>query len=350
MWLPHHPMRLLRSGGPAGRLDGVTPARLAPDAAVRPTASSEPPPWPGRTVELDWPGGSAQIHVRETPATAPGAEPALYVHGLGGSGQNWTDLADLLSDRLEGQAIDLPGFGRSGPALPGGYRQQSYAEMVIRWIETSGRGPVHLVGNSLGGAVVVRVAALRPALVRTLTLISPAMPVYRPRAEHRQMLPVLVVPRVERIVERVLSAATPRQMAQGMVDVCFADPDAVSPQRWEEAVAEAEFRLSVPWGATAYVGSLRGLVASYLVPPGRSLWRLAGQIQAPTLVIWGHKDRLVDVRLATRTAKAIPDSRLLVLRGVGHTAQLESPRIVARAVVALLDEGASQHRLNLAVS
>jgi len=315
----------------------VTPARLAPDSVVRPLSDPQVPPWPGRTVDIDWRGGTIPIHVRETPATGPDAEPALYVHGLGGSAQNWTDLADLLSDRLEGQAIDLPGFGHSGPALPGGYRQQSYAEVVIRWIETSGRGPVHLFGNSLGGAVVIRVAALRPDLVRTLTLISPAMPVYRPRPTHRHMLPVLVVPRVERIVERILRGATPHQMAQGMVDVCFADPSTVSAQRWEEAVAEAEHRLSVPWGAEAYVGSVRGLVASYLVPPGRSLWRLAGQITAPTLVVWGHRDRMVDVKLATRTAKAIPDSRLLVLRGVGHTAQLESPRIVARAVVPLLE-------------
>ncbi|GAA3393192.1 alpha/beta fold hydrolase [Cryptosporangium minutisporangium] len=277
------------------------------------------------------------MHVRDTPATAPDAEPALYVHGLGGSGQNWTDLADLLSDRLDGQAIDLPGFGRSGPALPGGYSQEGYAELVIRWIEASGRGPVHLFGNSLGGAVVIRAAARRPDLVRTLTLISPAMPVYRPRATHRHMLPVLVVPRVERVVERILRAATPHQMAQGMVDVCFADPTSLPEQRWDEAVAEAEHRLGVPWGAVAYVRSVRGLVASYLVPPGRSLWRLAGQIQAPTLVIWGHRDRMVDVKLATRTAKAIPNSRLLVLRGVGHTAQLESPRIVARAVLPLLD-------------
>lgn len=328
---------------PAGTVGTVTPARLAPDHAVRPTAHPEVPPWPGRLVELDWAGTSSattpiQIHVRETPATVPDAEPALYVHGLGGSGQNWTDLADLLSDRLDGQAIDLPGFGRSGPALPGGYRQRSYAELVIRWIEASGRGPVHLFGNSLGGAVVVRAAALRPDLVRTLTLISPAMPVYLPRAEHRHMLPVLVVPRVERVVDRILRSATPHEMARGTVDICFADPAAVSTQRWAEAVAEAEHRLSVPWGAAAYVGSLRGLVASYLVPPGRSLWRMARQIQAPTLVIWGYQDRLVDVKLASRTARAIPDSRLLVLRGVGHTAQLESPRIVARAVISLLDQ------------
>jgi len=86
-------------------------ARLAPVDDL--PASGEPvPAWPGRTVVVD----GARIHLRDTPARRPGAEPAVYVHGLGGSSLNWTDLAYLLADRLDGQAVDLPGFGRSDPA------------------------------------------------------------------------------------------------------------------------------------------------------------------------------------------------------------------------------------------
>ena len=113
-----------------------------------------PPPWPGRHVRLD----GTLVHVRDTPATGPGAEPALYVHGLGGSAQNWTDLAGLLADRLDGQAIDLPGFGRSEPGPR--YTIPAFAERVIRWIEHSDRGPVHLFGNSLGGAISLSVSGI----------------------------------------------------------------------------------------------------------------------------------------------------------------------------------------------
>jgi pimeloyl-ACP methyl ester carboxylesterase len=67
-----------------------------------------------------------------------------------------------------------------------------------------------------------------------------------------------------------------------------------------------------------------------------SQWRLAARITAPTLVIGGLKDELVDPRVPTQVARAIPDSRLLVLPGVGHVAQMEVPRLVARAVVGLL--------------
>src|SRR5260221_764695 len=123
------------------------------------------PHWPGRHVDL--PAG--QVYVRSAPAIA-GAEPAIFIHGLGGSSTNWTDLMDLLSRPVEGQpaapvlacaALDLPGFGSSPPAC-GGYSVNAHVATVIQLIEEQGLGPVHLFGNSLGGTVSIRVAAARP--------------------------------------------------------------------------------------------------------------------------------------------------------------------------------------------
>jgi pimeloyl-ACP methyl ester carboxylesterase len=78
-------------------------------------------------------------------------------------------------------------------------------------------------------------------------------------------------------------------------------------------------------------------VRAYL-PGSGSLWRLAARIQAPTLVIGGRSDRVVDVRVAPQVARIIPDSRLLLLKGVGHVAQMEVPELVARCTLGLLDE------------
>jgi pimeloyl-ACP methyl ester carboxylesterase len=62
-------------------------------------------------------------------------------------------------------------------------------------------------------------------------------------------------------------------------------------------------------------------------------------VQAPTLVVWGDRDRLVSPRLAARTTATIPRARLLMLPGVGHVAQIEAPEKVARAVAALWQSG-----------
>jgi pimeloyl-ACP methyl ester carboxylesterase len=294
------------------------------------------PPWPGVEETLD----GAVTYVRRTPATNPDAEPALYIHGLGGSATNWTDLAFLLAGRLDGEAIDLPGFGRSDPAAS--YTVAAMADRVIRWVEHSERAPVHLFGNSLGGAVSVRVAGTRPDLVRTLTLVSPAMPFMDPRRSlQSRVLPLLLIPRVERIASRHLSAIAPEVLAQQVIDACFANPSLLPEERIAEAVEEVRRRYEAPWYVDAYIRSLRGLVGSFVrsyLPGPDSMWRIAEHVTAPTLVITGRQDRLVDVRVAPAVGRLIPDSRLLVLDQVGHVAQMERPELVARGVLAMLDE------------
>jgi pimeloyl-ACP methyl ester carboxylesterase len=200
---------------------------------------------------------------------------------------------------------------------------------------------VHLFGNSLGGAVAIRLAATRPELVRTLTLVSPAVPQLRTSRERARMVPMMFLPNIEQLAARRIGDVTPEQMARGVLSLCYADPSRISPARMAEAVAEAERRMALPWAAESYVRSFRGLVTAYLAPPTRSLWRLASRVSAPTLLVWGKQDRLVPVRYAPRTARTIPDTRLLLLDGVGHTAQMEAPGAVARAVLALLDDAAT---------
>lgn len=262
----------------------------------------------------------------------------MYVHGLGGASTNWTDLAALLSGELEGFAIDLPGFGHSDPAPRRGYTLPALSRRVARLIEHLGRGPVHLLGNSLGGAVTVHLAATRPDLVRTLTLISPAMPDLRPRGGSDPALALLLVPGFSTVVARRLARVDPRRRAEAVVELCFADPSVVPESRLAELAAELDRRNGVPWAMPAFSQTLRGLIGAYLLPGSRSLWTLAASIDAPTAVVWGREDRLVDASLAPRVARAIPDARLLVLDQVGHTAQLEAPEAVARVVLGLIAE------------
>ncbi len=97
----------------------------------------------------------------------------------------------------------------------------------------------------------------------------------------------------------------------------------------------------MPWHSSTYIRTYRGLMASFFqsfVPGTHSLWRLARQIQAPTLVVWGKQDRVIDVRQAPGTGAALADSRLLILNRVGHVAMMEQPWAVARAMVAMFDE------------
>jgi pimeloyl-ACP methyl ester carboxylesterase len=311
----------------------VPVARLS--TAPLPPVDASIPPWPGTRVDID----GVTVFVRRTPGPDGGGEPALYVHGLGGASTNWTDYAALLSTRLDAEALDLPGFGESGPAVHG-YGIEQHAKLVVAYLERRGAGPVHLIGNSLGGVASVLVAATRPDLVRTLTLVSPAMPSLKPRRGSDLAVPLLLLPGIGTYAQKRLDALPPQRRAAGLIRICFAKPDAVPRNRVDEAIAEMARRKELPWAGDAFTASLRGLARSYLTFGARSLWKQAARVSAPTLVIWGTEDRLVPVALAARTAAAIPDSRLLVLPDIGHVAQLEAPETTARATLGLLEDAA----------
>jgi pimeloyl-ACP methyl ester carboxylesterase len=298
------------------------------------------PHWPGRLVDLP----TGVLHVRET--SPPGEagpvnrELAVMVHGLGGAATNWTDLMGLLEDRLHSIAPDLPGFGWSPPPQDGDYSVRAHARALAALLESVGDGrPVHLLGNSLGGTVAMVVAATRPHLVRTLTLVSPALPVLRPRLTNVH-LPALAVPWAGQRLARRLGRFPVEQRVRATLALCYADPSRVPPQRVEEAMTEATRRAGLEHDGEAMLLSLRSLMSAYLRPGTWPLWRLAEHVTAPTLLVYGLQDRLVDPRTATRAAKAVPDSRLVVVPDSGHVTQMEHPETVAREVRRLLDAAA----------
>jgi pimeloyl-ACP methyl ester carboxylesterase len=331
----------------------AAPAVLS--STVLPSLTPTIPPWKGE----DLPVHGGEVYVRYTPWSGPvdGAddaaprERALYVHGLGGASTNWTDLAALLAVRLEGWSLDLPGFGRSQPPPRGRYSIRGHVRAVVDVLEhvvaqpgeAAGR-PVHLLGNSLGGLVSLLVASRRPDLVASLTLISPAMPVYRVPPAFSRMMLLLLLPGVPSLAERRLAGITPEQNVRAMIRMCFGEPGRVPPERVEQAVQEFRERAEQPWADRALTRSMRGLITSYLRVGAASAWRAARALRPPTLVIWGSRDKLVDPALAPRLAAAVPDARLLVLDKVGHVAMLEAPEPTARAVLGMVEVLATARR------
>jgi len=277
------------------------------------------------------------LAVRTRPPERTGLPPALFVHGLGGSSRNWSALMPLLQDVVACEALDLPGFGDSPPPDDGNYSVTGHARAVIRFLDATDRGPVHLFGNSLGGAVATRVAAVRPDLVRTLTLVSPALPEIRVQ---RTALPtgLLAVPGIAALFARMTREWTAEDRTRGVMELCYGDPARVSEIGFRDAVAEMEHRLRQPYFWDAMARSARGIVDAYTLGGQHGLWRQAERVLAPTQLVYGGRDRLVSYRMAHRAAAAFRDARLLTLPDAGHVAMMEYPEAVAKAFRALLDE------------
>ncbi|MFD7512060.1 alpha/beta fold hydrolase [Streptomyces sp. NPDC059853] len=325
---------------------------------TRPSPPSAPAPWPpdlGTDVSMELRDGETSSFLA-LPASATGAgmtlalrgrtgdraglEPAFFVHGLGGSSRNWSALMARVDRDVDCLAVDLPGHGASPPPADRDYSLYTHTRAVIRAVAARGRGPVHLIGQSLGGAVATRVAALRPDLVRTLTLVSPALPEVR---VPRTALPtaLLAAPGVARLLRRLARDLPPASRARDVLALTYGDPDRIAPEELAAAVAEFERRQALPYFWESLGRSARGLVNAYTLGGQQSLWKQAERVLAPTLLVYGGRDKLVSARSARRAEQTFPDARFVLLPDAGHVAMMEYPGVVADVFRELLAETAA---------
>jgi len=294
---------------------------------ARPATSPTPlPTWPREELRLP----SRTLSVRHAPGARTDQPAALYVHGLGGSSLNWTDFMHEMQPFVDGWAVDVGGFGYSPPPRDGDMSPSGHARALVDLIAHLDIAPVHLFGNSMGGAVALQLAARRPDLVRSLTLVSPALPSLNLTKQNAH-LPVIAVPGIgERLVPKFMEADAESRV-KGSIDVTYADPTRVAPERLQEAADETREHDRLPYASDAFLRSLRGLLRTFTdIGPNRP-WKLAERVVCPTLVVYGRKDPLVDSRSAHRVTKHFKDAHVVVLPDSGHVAQMEHPEFVRAA-------------------
>ena len=308
--------------GSCSKGDHAVVARRSPARHARVTPASchsdRPPGRPGdlpaprpRSPPVARPGDHLRRGDPARPRDARGPTVrAVYVHGLCGSAHQLDRPRRPARHRgPPALAVDLPGFGCTRP--PAGARLHpgpAHADALLCFLAGRGR-PVHLLGNSLGGAIALSVAARRPELVRTLTLVSPAMPDRRPgpapgvgpaagpRAAAR-------APRVGAPAGRARRDDQPRPRRAAWSRVCFGDPPRPRAPARRGGRGDRRPQRASPGRSEAVDRTARAMVRSWW--RGESLWAVAARVRVPTLVVWGDRDRLVAPRLAARTTRRGP--------------------------------------------
>lgn len=286
-----------------------------------------PEPWPRTQVTLR----NRSLSLRRAPGP-DGAPPAVFIHGLGGTSLNWTDLMAMMAQDVVGWAVDLNGFGQSPPPRDGDVTPQGHARAVAEFIDEELQGqPVHLFGNSLGGAVALQLAARRPELVRTLTLISPALPnVYA--TQGTVPLTVMALPGVgESLLRRFREKVPVEERVRNTMQAVMVHPDLTPERRLQEAIAEQQAREHLPYADDEFLRSLRGLLGTFVDRGPERPWKLAERVECPALLVYGLRDSLVDSRSARRATKHFAHAELLVLPDGGHVSQIEHPELVYEA-------------------
>ncbi|MFG1603298.1 alpha/beta fold hydrolase [Actinoplanes sp. NPDC049265] len=243
----------------------------------------------------------------------PDAPPVVLLHGIARSLEDWAPQHERLDDDYRVISVDLPGFGLSDP-LPGPPSLDSLAAGVEDTLVVLGAGrPAHLMGNSLGGAVAMRMLCRDPGAARSLTLVASA----GFGREVTMALRVLAVPGLGRRLMRRFDRRVSAQVERNL----FVDRALVTDERVEFGLrVAARDGYAAHFLATAKaLGGIRG------VHPGWRTELLArvAELDPPTLVVWGEKDLILPAAHLRAARTALPHASFHLFPGTGHMPQIE---------------------------
>lgn len=275
---------------------------------------------PSEFIDLD----GQLVHYRDEGLRSGAAPVIVLLHGTSASLHTWDGWTRALQGTHRVIRLDLPAFGLTGP-FTGRFAGQTYtgdnyARFVLVVLDRLGVQRFAIAGNSLGGEVAWRIAAQAPQRVNKLVLVDaagyPLDGANIPLGWQIARLPVL-----GRLTEHVL----PRPViVQGLAAV-YGDPARIT-----EPLVDRYFELTLREGNRAAL-----VQRAQTWTPAEGVAKVTG-VTAPTLVLWGGRDRIIPPAHAQRFAADIPGARVQVFEDLGHVPQEEDPGRTVAPVLAFL--------------
>lgn len=260
-------------------------------------------------IEVD--GRRTRVRVDGDPDRAP----VLLVHGIGRSLEDWAPQHERLAQNHRVISLDVPGFGFSDRPQEA-ITLAVLARGVSRTLDELGETrPVHIVGNSLGGAIAQQMLASQPDRVASMALINSA----GFGAEVTPLLRMLTVP-----VLGELTVRKPTRLNAVLLErLIHADKAVATKERIDHAhaVSRQPHAGAVLRETTLSLGTPRGVKAQWR----RDLAAAVAANPRPTLIMWGSKDRVLPAHHIREAQRVYPHAEVHLLSGVGHMPQIECP-------------------------
>jgi pimeloyl-ACP methyl ester carboxylesterase len=252
--------------------------------------------------------------------------PLVLLHGLATTRLIWRRVVPLLGEERRMLAVDVPGFGESPPAGPG-FDLDSVAARIDDGLLSAGvTDGYDLVGHSMGGALAVALAALRPGRVRRLVLCAPAGLRATPGWAARGFAPL--AEQAIRLRRAAAPLADPPWGRRLLLGWGVIDATAIAP-------SEARAMVGASRGATRIAPALAQVASA-------DLSSVLAELPVPVGAVWGDGDRVISPARADVLRSVRPEAPVELVSGAGHIAMMERPEAFACALECVLERLSSR--------
>jgi 3-oxoadipate enol-lactonase len=265
------------------------------------------------------------IYYEDTGGDAP---PIVFSHGLLWNTGLFAPQIAVLKDRFRCIAYDHRGQGKSADGHGRAIAIDTLTSDAATLIEGMELGRVHFCGLSLGGMVAMRLAIVRPDLIKSIILLSTSADPEPSKFKYKAM--------------NVIARFFGNQAVAGAVMQALYGKTALSdPTRAADRMA---WRRQIVDNRSTIWRAVNGVLER------KSIHRELSKIAAPTLVVVGDEDVATVPARAERIARAISDAKLVIISRAGHCLTWEQPAAITEAMASFLEEHESQSALVNAIS
>lgn len=262
-------------------------------------------------------------------------ETIILIHGFADSKNGHLMVANKLLFKYRVLIPDLPGFGENTKNYQAQYSISFMAEKIIELLHEKKLEKVHILGNSLGGAVAMEIASKAPSLVKSLILVGSAgfykstiRTVQNDLLEGNYIFEVKSNNEFKTLVERVY--AKPPKLPSFLFN--YLSKDFQSQGKWYRKLLD-----DLLDGSSAKDTSDKLVKDSYN--------NKANAFPMNTLLLWGEKDNIFPTSIAQFAKTIIPNSTLTILKNAGHAPQHENLLDYIEALLEFLKENESNNPL-----
>ena len=271
----------------------------------------------GLTTFARGPAGQS-IHYRDQGCrTCPAM---ILLHGSNASLHTWEPLVARLGKDFRIVTLDLPGHGLTGSTPDGDYSpagMMAAVDVVAAALELE---RFILGGNSMGGGISWQYALAQPVRVEALLLLNAGgMP---PRAGEKAAASNIGFRIMRNPVGRWLAGQiTPRALVASSLEQSVSNRAVVT-----EAAVDRY------WELLRFPGNREATARRATLPRDFAAAARIGQITAPTLVLFGAEDRIINPSTAQTFGERIKGAKVVLLPGIGHLPMEEAPDATAAAI------------------